>query len=131
MNAFFQKCSEKKWTWRSPNWETKNEIDYILTNKKNLVTDVEVITELDIGSDHRPVGARVMDNKFKRKSIRKKKYQPSSSFISLNKEEFEAKLNEVLRVKSDSDVGSKLNDFNKALLEATDILEGVRCKDFK
>lgn len=32
-NTFFKKRKSKKWTWKSPNGVTKNEIDYIPTNK--------------------------------------------------------------------------------------------------
>uniref|UniRef100_A0A914W9X3 Endonuclease/exonuclease/phosphatase domain-containing protein n=1 Tax=Plectus sambesii TaxID=2011161 RepID=A0A914W9X3_9BILA len=31
-NTFFQKRAGRRWTWISPNGETKNEIDFILTN---------------------------------------------------------------------------------------------------
>ena len=31
-NTFFKKRDKKRWTWRSPNDRTRNEIDYILTD---------------------------------------------------------------------------------------------------
>ncbi|XP_072376061.1 uncharacterized protein [Diabrotica undecimpunctata] len=34
MNSFFKKTPHGKWTWMSPDGNTKNEIDYILTNKQ-------------------------------------------------------------------------------------------------
>ena len=37
----------------SPNGVTKTEIDYILTNRPDIVTDVTVINQVNIGSDHR------------------------------------------------------------------------------
>ena len=33
MNTQFQKKAGRRWTWRSPDGHTKNEIDYIMTNK--------------------------------------------------------------------------------------------------
>ena len=43
MNTQFQKKAGRKWTWRSPDGNTKNEIDYIMTDKPSMVTDVTVI----------------------------------------------------------------------------------------
>ena len=42
-------------TRRSPDGNTKNEIDYIMTNTPSMVTDVTVINRVNIGSDHRMV----------------------------------------------------------------------------
>ena len=39
MNTFFDPKTNKKWTWKSPNGETKIEIDFILTNKLNTVKE--------------------------------------------------------------------------------------------
>ena len=55
MNTQFQKKAGRRWTWRSPDGNTKNEIDYIMTDKPSLVTDVTVINRFNIGSDHRMV----------------------------------------------------------------------------
>ena len=52
MNSAFQKRAGRKWTWRSPNEETKNEIDFIITDNFNIVKDVTVINKVNIGSDH-------------------------------------------------------------------------------
>ena len=52
MNTLFQKKIERRWTWRSPDGKTKNEIDYIMTDKPNMITDIRVINRITIGSDH-------------------------------------------------------------------------------
>lgn len=36
MNTFFKKRKRRKWTLKSPNKETKNEIDYIVTENPDL-----------------------------------------------------------------------------------------------
>ena len=36
----------------NPNGVAKAEIDYILTNRPDIVTDVTVINQVDIGNDH-------------------------------------------------------------------------------
>ena len=55
MNTQFQKKAGRRWTWRSPDGNTKNEIDYIMIDKSSMVTDVTVINRVNIGSDHRMV----------------------------------------------------------------------------
>ena len=55
MNTQFQKKAGRRWTWRSPDGQTKNEIDYIMPDKPSMVTDVSVINRINIGSDHKVV----------------------------------------------------------------------------
>ena len=52
MNTQFQKKQGSRWTWRSPDGHTRNEIDDIMTDKPSMVTDVTVINRINIGSDH-------------------------------------------------------------------------------
>ena len=59
MNTIFQKKAQREWTWKSPNGVTKTEIDYILTNRPDIVTDVTVINQVNIGSDHRLVMSNI------------------------------------------------------------------------
>ncbi len=40
MNTQFQKKAGRRWTWRSPDGNTKNELDYIMTDKPSMVTEV-------------------------------------------------------------------------------------------
>lgn len=53
MNTFFKKNINQRWTWMSPDDKTKNEIDYILSNRKDLFTDVDVLKNVKFRSDHR------------------------------------------------------------------------------
>ena len=41
---------------------SKNEIDYILTNRKSIVKIVEVIQRVNVGSDHRLVRGTIKTN---------------------------------------------------------------------
>ena len=43
MNTQFQKKAGRRWTWRSPDGNTKHEVDYIMTDKPSMVTDVTMI----------------------------------------------------------------------------------------
>ena len=55
MNTQFQTKAGRRWTWRSPDGQPRNEIDYIMTDKPSMVTDVTVTNRINIGSDHRMV----------------------------------------------------------------------------
>ena len=48
----FQKKAGRRWTWRSPNGVAKTTTDYLLANRPDIVTDVTVINQVNIGSDH-------------------------------------------------------------------------------
>ncbi|XP_075722813.1 uncharacterized protein LOC119178011 [Rhipicephalus microplus] len=41
LNTFYRKRENRKWTWRSPNGENKNEIDFIMSAHPGIVQDVE------------------------------------------------------------------------------------------
>ncbi|EYC21713.1 hypothetical protein Y032_0018g3494 [Ancylostoma ceylanicum] len=62
MNTFFQKRPGRRWTWRAPNDRTRNEIDFVLCDKKRIVKDVSVIAEskVCVHSDHRLIRAKVV-----------------------------------------------------------------------
>ena len=95
MNTFFQKNPNRKWTWESPNGTTKNEIDYILTSRKDTVRDVSVLNKFRTGSDHRLVRAKIQLNvKLERRKLLR---NPISRLLDINKlaekqEEFQAVL---------------------------------------
>ena len=70
MNTTFQKKPGSRWTWKSPNGVTQTEIDYILTNKPDIVTDVTVINQVNVASDHRLVMSNInLDVQVERKQI--------------------------------------------------------------
>lgn len=81
MNSFFKKKQSRKWTWRSPDGNTKNEIDFIITDKKEIVHDVTALNKCSVGSDHRLVRARVVLNlkRERRKMVTKQKTQKWNS----------------------------------------------------
>ena len=62
-NTYFKKHKTRYWTWESPNGLYKNQIDYILCNQRGTVKNCEVITSVDIASDHRMVRATLKINK--------------------------------------------------------------------
>uniref|UniRef100_A0A914VF67 Endonuclease/exonuclease/phosphatase domain-containing protein n=1 Tax=Plectus sambesii TaxID=2011161 RepID=A0A914VF67_9BILA len=70
-NTFFQKRAGQRWTWISPNGETKNKIDYILTNQLQIVQDVTVIGRaFSTSSNNQLIHARiVLDAKVENKAL--------------------------------------------------------------
>lgn len=66
MNTFFAKKPKDKWTWRSPNKQYRNEIDFILTNLPGMFQNIEILN-INYPSDHRPV--RATDSIIKHKKV--------------------------------------------------------------
>lgn len=62
-NTYFKKNKNRYWTWESPDGNTKNQIDFILSSQRGIVEDCGVITNVDIGSDHRMIRARIHINR--------------------------------------------------------------------
>lgn len=73
MNGFFKKSPQRKWTWASPDGVTRNEIDFIITNNRNMVHDVSVLNNCSIGiSDHRLVRVKITIHLERTKIVNKK-----------------------------------------------------------
>ena len=78
MNSFFKKSPNRKWTWKSPDGRTANEIDYILTDKRRIFRDVTVLNRCDTGSDHRLVRSTLDINyKLERSRLLRAQLRPS------------------------------------------------------
>ena len=60
-NTFFQHPKRLLYTWKSPGDITRNQIDYILINKRhrNNMKQCKTYPGADIGSDHNPVVAKI------------------------------------------------------------------------
>ena len=81
--------------WRSPDGKTKNEIDYIMTDKPNMITYVRVINRINIGSDHRMLMSNIrLDTKAERKKLLRKKEttKVDTREIGIKKNEFQLEL---------------------------------------
>ena len=62
MNTMLLKRAGSRRTWKSPNSTTKAEIDYVLTNRPDIVTDVTVINQVSSGSEDRMVMSNIKLN---------------------------------------------------------------------
>ena len=70
MNTQFQKKAGRRWTCRNPDGHTKHEIDYIMTDKPIMVTEVTVINRINIGSEHRMVmGSIALNTRAERRKL--------------------------------------------------------------
>jgi len=81
-NTLFQTKPSTKWTWRSPNHQIFNEINYIMINKSDIVTNTEVLNCVKC-SDHRMVRTTLKLNLQKE---RKKLFQSKFKFVTIDKE---------------------------------------------
>ena len=69
-NTFSKKRDGRRWTWESPDGRTKNEIDFIITEKLNIIKNISTMNKIDVGSDHRFLRARIeLDTKLERKKM--------------------------------------------------------------
>ncbi|XP_046856000.1 craniofacial development protein 2-like [Xenia sp. Carnegie-2017] len=101
-NTMFKKPAKRKWTWRSPNGEVKNEIDYILVNKKEIMLNIEVINTVNIGSDHRMIRSTVRMNTKMERSRMVKASAPKINIEGLlqKREEFQIELSNRLELRN-------------------------------
>ncbi|KAK6762291.1 hypothetical protein RB195_023126 [Necator americanus] len=75
-NSQFQKPSSICWTWESPGGGYRNEIDYIIVNKRFCLTDVAVVPKFYTGSDHRLLQGRFSFTKREEKAAKFRERNP-------------------------------------------------------
>ena len=93
MNTQFQKKAGRRWTWRSPDRNTKNE--NIMTDKPSTVTDVPVLNRVNIGSDHRMVmGSITLNTRAERRKFLNKntRTRVDTQIIGTKKNTFQLEL---------------------------------------
>ncbi|PZC83853.1 hypothetical protein B5X24_HaOG207010 [Helicoverpa armigera] len=85
---------------------TKNEIDFIMTNKKHIVRDVSVINRFNTGSDHRLVrGSLNINFKAERFRLMKARLRPTLLQTMTGSEKFQSNLeNRFAAVETTTDV---------------------------
>ncbi|CAG9137529.1 unnamed protein product [Plutella xylostella] len=70
--------NRRKWTWASPDGRTKNEKDFIMTDKRHIFRDVPVINRFKTGSDHRLLrGTLNINFKLERRCLVKSTLRPT------------------------------------------------------
>ena len=85
MNTFVKKRLHRRWTWISPNGVTKNENDYVLTDKPHTFTDVYVVNSFNTGSDHRMIrGSMTIKTRLERARLIKIPHKANAGAFSAN-----------------------------------------------
>ena len=117
MNSFFTGKIQRKWTWASADGITKNEIDFVITNRKFTVQNVTVLNNFTTGSDHRMVRAKVLLNtRFQRSKLVKKSDMIDVQRLYEMNEEFATKMSAEL-----GDINSQrdsLDELNSKIVES-------------
>ena len=110
-NTWFKVPVQRKWTWRSPDSNTRNQMDYILIRERlqNALKSCKAYPGADCGSDHNPVIAKV---ELKLRKLEKKKQNKKRDIQQLQ-------LNEETRIKYAVEVSNQL----QALAEVEDLDE--------
>ena len=122
MNTLFQKKIERRWIWRSPDGKTKNEIEYIMTDNPNMITDVRVINRINIGSDHRMLMSNIrLDTKAERKKLLRKKKPPKvdTREIGIKRNEFQLELKNRITALQEQDDIDTLNENITEMIQQT------------
>lgn len=92
--------SSRKWTWRSPDFRHKNEIDYILSDHSSMMQDVSVVNKINTGSYHRLVGSKILGRASQTTIETKTHKNIDAAKISHNREQYEKKVCEKLNTKT-------------------------------
>ncbi|XP_045534998.1 uncharacterized protein LOC106709987 [Papilio machaon] len=116
VNTMFKKPYKLRWTWQAPNEYTKNEIDFIATNKPKLVENINVITSLKHPSDHRLVRA-TLNIKTSKKS-RSTYCKPNVKYIDYKKFR-----NELLKYEynDNQSIQTQYNDLEQNIIRSSKI----------
>ena len=117
MNTQFQKKVGRRWTWRSPDGNTKNEIDYIMTDKPSMVTDVTVINRVNIGCDHMMVmGSITLNTRAERRKLLNKntRTRVDTHMIGTKKNTFQLELKNRFTALEEHD---DMDSLNKNMIE--------------
>ena len=120
MNTHFQKKAGRRWTWRSPDGNTKNEIDYIITDKPSMVTDVTVINRVNIGSDHRMVmGSITLNTRAERRKLLNKntRTRVDTQIIGTKKNTFQLELKNRFTALEEHDDMDSLNKIMTEMIQ--------------
>lgn len=97
LNTFYKKQQQRRWTWRSPDGQSKNEIDFILANDRKICTDVSVLNRFNTGSDHRLVRANIqISTKTERRKLLLEKRFPTSKVLATYSDTFEKEITQKL-----------------------------------
>ena len=127
LNSFFKKRPNRKWTWESPNGDTKNEIDFIMFHGREYFTDVEVLNNFEFDSDHRIVRGSMRFNEKMERSRKMMKYHLPGAKILKAKNEFrlclQNRFSQLQEIDENWTVNEGFEKFNEIVRESTKELQ--------
>lgn len=128
LNSFFNKKSQNKWTWISPDGKHKNEIDYCFTYNREIVQDLSVLNNFTTGSDHRMIRAKVALN-IKKERIKLMSKTKSNRWVPPeNLESYQNKIAEVLdKIKHSEDEDIDIEELNASIGNSIKSAEKEHC----
>lgn len=124
-NSFFMKPEGKKWTWKSPAGY-KNEIDFILTQDMESISNIEVLNNFEFVSDHRIVRATL---KLKKENTRRKYWDkiPDGESIKSHEISFKTKLlNNTSTLTQTGNPQELYNNLENAIIKAAKGIPAVK-----
>ena len=93
MNTFLRKNPNRRWTWISPNRETKNEIDFIVIDKLQTAIEVPVLNGSNTRSNHRLVHSSFsIKTKLERTYLVSQRKTPNHQILSIKTSQFEVNI---------------------------------------
>ena len=136
-NTWYQQKKSAQHTWISPDGQTKNQIDFILGDKRyrNGITNCKVMPGADCDSDHNPVVATL---RLKLKKITKKKANIKWKTAELNdnkvRKTYQTKLREQLKqekIDEDEEIEKIWNKLKDCVTEVATEICGKKKPDKK
>lgn len=127
LNTFFEKSEQRRWTWRSPDYTVKNEIDYVISNNKQICKDVSVLNRFNTGSDHRLVRADIIINTRpeRNKMIRRPRF-PTGEELKIKEQDYQNELKRRLEP-TESLINLNLNDLTEKIKSSIQIATRKIC----
>ena len=122
-NNYFKQHPRKLYTWKSPDGDTRNQIDYILINKRfrNCVIQAKTYPGSDINSDYNPVIEKM---KIQLKKLNKTNRKQQLDFNLLKNNSYAARYNIEIRNRFDALHIEELEQ----QFDEEERIEGIWCK---
>lgn len=117
INTYYKSRRGKRWTWVAPNEVYKNEIDFAQTNDIKIVTDFQVLNNLNFYTNHRLIRTTIKIKAIKKKRNIKEKiidYDLAEDEIS----NYKTMLQQDLQICHGENIQSNYNNIEGAIKKA-------------
>ena len=130
-NSWFEQKENSKYTWLAPDGKTKNQIDYIMINKRyrNSVKNAKARPGADCGSDHNPVAINIKTTlkRMKKNKCTRRKWNVSKLESGTIKEKYKIENEKLIDAKDHREnVEEAWGKLKGCLIKTADIVCGKR-----